>query len=99
MDNARKAGGGQWDKREGREHETSAWQVMQGVWATGNTTKGGGRMTLHNVMGWWMTQQEARIDNTGQLNEAGVDNAGQLNSRQHEERRGMEDPTQRRTTH
>jgi hypothetical protein len=58
-----------------------------------NTTRGGERRTLSKAMGRWTTQQEARRDNAGQLDEAGVDDAGQLDSGQHKQRRGVEDLT------
>jgi hypothetical protein len=44
VEDARQAGGGQRDKREDRECETSRWQAMQGDRVANNMTRGGGRM-------------------------------------------------------
>jgi hypothetical protein len=88
----RQVGGGQRDKKGGG-HELSRWWAMQGDRAANNMTRGGGQRTLHNAMGQWSTQHEARVDHTGQSDGAGVDDAGRSNGGQHEERSGVEDPT------
>jgi hypothetical protein len=76
VDDARQVSGGQCNKREEGEHETSRLQMMQCNWAANDTTRGGGQRTLCKVMGWWRTQREVRVDNAGKSNKAGVDNAG-----------------------
>ncbi len=93
IEDARQVGGGQRDKREEGEHETSRWQAIKGDWAANNMTRGGGRRTLCKAMGQWVTQREARGDNAGQLDKAGVDDARRSDGGQHKERRGVEDPT------
>jgi hypothetical protein len=51
------------------------------------------------AMGWWMTQQEARVDDAGQLDKAGVVNVGQSDGGQiKESRSGVGDPTRWWTT-
>jgi hypothetical protein len=52
---------------------------MQGDQVANNTTRGGRQRTLCKAMGWWMRQQEVRVDNAGQLDEARVAIAGQSN--------------------
>ncbi len=98
MEDARQAGGGQCDKREEGERETSGWRAIQGDRAANNTTRGGGQRTLCKAMGRWTTQREARVDDAGRSDKTGVDDAGRSDGGQLKERRGVEDPTRRRTT-
>jgi hypothetical protein len=56
VEDARQAGGRHCNKREEGECETSRWQAMRGDRAANDTASGGGRRTLHKVMGRWTTE-------------------------------------------
>ena len=55
VEDARQTGGGQCNKKEEEECETSRWWAMRGDPATNDMTRGGGWRTLCKVMGQWMT--------------------------------------------
>ncbi len=84
----------------GRGGNMRQWAAGNAMWLVDkwHNKRGGGKRTLCKVMGWWIKQWEARVDDGGQLDKARVNNSWQPDSEQHDKRRGVEDPTRWSTT-